>query len=781
MLDTDFAFHWDGGGDAFSHLRVVRFDIRDAMSAPFEATLLLHTRKADDDLDPYDLVGKVGTLRIATGTDPHVRAFHGLIVSAEDRGATSHGSLYEIVMMPPLARAMHRRRSRIFLEKTTRQIIEAVLRGDPKMSAGDADGSHPDDLRGAFSPPAEKYAFRLKDTARIDDKNARHHCVQYEESDFDFVSRLLEEDGIAYHFEHTDKQIVFVMSDNDAGRARLDPADPLAPDVLGRQLDAMRMGGRLRPTKVKLLDYNWQKPKLDMGAEAKGDGDDLFVVAYPGRHRESSDKGAQLAKASLERFQTEARHATAAGGCRLLGAGTIFAFHDPVARFEGEYLVTKARLRGIAEGELPPGEGPVERLPGGGPFHCDVELVRRGHGKSPDESKFRPPRHTPKPLIHGTQTATVVDEPSNRGVEIHVGGPDGNENGCVRLKFPWDVETDRHDKEPTSKWVRVSQVFAGAGGGAVAHPRVGTEVIVAYENGDPDKPVVVGRVYNGIQPAAALGKGAATVTTLKSLSSPGGKVWNEFQFNDTAGKEQVNLHAGKDWNSDVGNNRTESVTNDSKSTVKANRTEKTGGKRDTEVTGSNTEKVDGHEKVTVGGGQEVIVTGAQDISVSGNRSLSVGASHSISVTGAEDHTITGAHSLTASASQTVSVGASKTEGIGASYDLSIAAAMTVGVGAVHVLNTPIAITNAPVCATNGIAWTVSASAKAEIDTSDFKAISGGPAVVEGATVTINGSGEVTISGGAVKIKGGSITIVADGALKLNGATVEIAGGTVKVN
>ena len=779
-LDLDFAFHWEGGGDDFAHLHVVRFDIRDALSAPYEASLLLHARTAGDDVDPCDLVGKLGTLRIATGANPDLRAFHGLIVSAEDRGATRHGSLFEVVMMPPLARAGHRKRSRIFHGKTTRQIVEAVLKGDPKMTPGDGDGSRPSELRSAFSPPVEKFVWRLVASERVDDPTARPYTVQYEESDLDFVARILEEEGISYHFEHTDKQVVLVMSDSDAGRHKLDPFDALSPARPGRHLESMRMGGRLRPTKVKLLDYNWQKPKLDVGAEAKGAGDDLFVHAYPGRHRESAEHGAPLAKALLERFQTEARHASASGSCRLLGAGAIFRFEHAVERFEGEYLVTKARLRGMAHGELPPGHQPADAFPDELPFRCDVELVRRGQRKNVQESCFRPARATPKPHIQGTQTATVADDPWARGAEIHVGGPEGNENGCVRLKFPWDAESDRHAKEPTSKWVRVSQLFAGAGGGAVSHPRVGTEVIVSYENGDPDMPIVVGRVYNGVQPAPAAGKGAATVTTLKSLSSPGGKVFNEFQFNDTAGKEQVALHAGKDWNSDVGNDRKETVKNNSTSDVGVDRSESTGGNRTTSVKGNNSETVSGDESVSVTGSQTISVSADQTIGVAAARKLTVGGAHTISVGAAEEHSIGAAHSLAVGAGQKVSVGASKDESVAASYALKVGAVMSIDAGGAYALKTPTATTDAASCTTKSTSWAVSASASAAIQTTDFKVVAGASAVIQGATVTVSASGEVTISGAAVKIKGGSISLEG-GSIKIAGGTVDITGSVVNVN
>ena len=770
MLDNDFAFRWDGG-DGGSNLQVVRFTMEDAISAPYELRLLLHTRASEGELDPFDLLGKLGTLRISTGTSPPVRSIHGIISSAEDMGSTAAGSLYELVLFPPFSRAMHRTRSRIFLEKTTRQIIEAVLKSDPKMQPGEAGESSADDLLGAFSPVNELFAWRLLDPSRIDDTKVRPYAVQYEESDFDFVARLLEEEGIGYHFEHTSTEIILVMSDHDGGRQKLDPFEPLAPARRGRHLDQVRLGGRLRPTKVKLVDYNWQKPKLSMTAEAKGDAEDLFVQAYPGRFVESPDHGTPLAKAVLERFQTEGRFGTAGGSCRLLGAGTIFKLQHAIGRYEGEYLVTRAVLRGHAEGELGPGLQSGENLPSSEPFHVDVEIVRRGASDSAAESHFRPARRTPKPRILSTQTATVVDDPNARGVEIHVGGPPGNENGCVRLKFHWDTDAARQAKEPASMWVRVGQMFAGAGGGSVSHPRVGTEVIVAYEDGDPDRPIVVGRVYNGIQPAAALGKGAATVSTMKSLSSPGGKVFNELQFDDTAGSEKLNLTAGKDWNSNIGHDREETVTNDSTSTVKVNRTEKTGATRTTHVVTKNDETVDGDETVTITGRQTLTITSGQDQTVTADRNLTVTGPHKVTV-GPETYTVNGAEKMT--------ITAAKTEEIGAAYDLTVTAAMTVNANATHTLNTPSATTNAPLIADNSTLWSVSASAAATINTTVLSAVAQGPATIQGATVTVTAAGDVIISGASVQIKGGSISLEA-GSIKIAGGTVDITGGVVKVN
>lgn len=795
---SDFAFHWDGGGTEWEQLRVVAFEIKDAISEPYEARLVLHARGADNEVDPETLVGALGTLRIATLTDPAVRAFHGLIVEAAELGTSRDGMLYEVFLAPPIARAMHRVKSRIFLEKTTKEIIEAVLKGDPNMSADDPSFEAPGNLGDAFEAPKEVYAFRIKDTARIEDKKTRPYCVQYNESDFAFVTRLLAEEGISYHFEHHAAAIVLVMSDHDGGKTKLDPADALGPSVRGRVIDQVRLGRRLRASKFRLNDFNWQKPALDMKTEAKGDGDEsLAFDVYPGLYPDEPKQGEPLAKVRLERLQTEARYAEVLSPTRLLGAGHVFEMTHPTARYEGEYLVVKADIVGFSEGEL----GGSDRLPpgvriphDGRPYIAKLECARRGSGGSAEESKYRPTLLS-KPRIIGTQTAMVTAEPSTKGQEIHVGGPEGNENGCVRLKFHWDLETDRHDKEPTSCWVRVSQVFAGAGGGSVHHPRVGTEVIVDFQDADPDRPIVVGRVYNGEQPPPATGKGAATVSTMKSMASPGGKVNNELLFDDTAGSEQVMLNAGKDWNTTVGNDRNESVKNNSSSTVDVDRTEDTGANRSTHVGGNNEETVDGDESVTVSGNQTISVSGNQDetisgnetLGVSGNRDVTVGASQSVGVSADASLTIGASNTVSVGASEAYSVGASqdvsisaaKTESIGAVYSLNVGALMTVNVGGPHMRSSPVDMTSTTAHTINSSTTDINAAASATINTATFTANASGEATLQGATINVSG-GDITISGGTVSIKAGAILLEA-GSIKIAGGGTDITGSVVKVN
>ena len=242
MTTSDFTFAWEHAASPdgpWGHLSVVRFRGREELSALYRYDLVLLARAPAAEIDPHDLAGARATLRIATLTAPAYKLVHGVIVEAEELGPVPEGMLYRAVLMPPLVRARHRTRCRIFLEKTTRQIVDAVLQGDPNLTLDPAPPSRTTSAsRPRFTPAAEKLAWRIADPSRIDDARVRAHCVQYNESDLAFVARLLEDEGLSYHVENGAGLCLLVISDSDEGKARLDPFDALGPAVAARHVGA---------------------------------------------------------------------------------------------------------------------------------------------------------------------------------------------------------------------------------------------------------------------------------------------------------------------------------------------------------------------------------------------------------------------------------------------------------------------------------------------------------------------------------------------------------------
>ncbi len=803
MANYDFRFAWEGAeGAPWSHLLVAQIRGREAMGALFRYELIVLAKAPAPEIDPGDLVGQRATIRMSTLTNPVCRVVHGIISEAEELYPAPEGMLYRLVLSPPLVRAKHRKRCRIFLDKTLRQILEAVLTGDPNYVKGNGmvaepdDGSSPD-----FSPALQFFTMRIADPSRLDDPTVRPYVVQYNESDHDFMARLLEDEGLSYHFESGQGVSLLVISDADGGRTRLEPFAPCGPGVSAREVATMKLGARLRPKSVRLDDYDWRKPALMLAADSQSVAEDLAEYHWPGGYQDAASRGEPLAKVMLERYGVEAEYATGEGKVRLLGAGSIFQLEHPKPRYEGEYLVTMIEInadqQGVATLDMPQPNVP---------FSCRFECVRRGKDGVVRDSAFRPARLTPKPRIVGSQTAFVTAAPGSVGAEIHVGGPQDGEIGCVRLRFHWDRELMRHQKEPTSAWVRVSQMFTGAGLGAVWHPRVGSEVVVEHIDGDPDRPIVTGRVYNGANLPPAPSVGSPTISTFKSLSSPGAAGYNEFMFDDAAGAELIRLHAAKDWNNEVVHDRNETIGNNSSSAVRVNRTETTGQNRSTTVGNNNTEIVGVNESISVGanqstsvginqslsvgvnqsttiGANQMLAVGAnQTVSIGANQATQIGANHDVSIGGAETEKIAASQSTMIGATHTLVVGAAETIAIGGVQNTRIGGSQTISVGGSQTLQAggPQSLTapSQALQADSSISLTGGSSITA---TAPFTAITGGAVLVLTGPTTLMTGGSVSISGGTIAINGGSVSIKGSPVTVDGGASVDVSAGVIKLN
>ncbi len=544
----EFFFAWEGADHPegpWGHLRLLELRGEEYLSRPFYFEVELFHDGQGGEVAVRDLVGSKAALKWHTRSDPTYRILHAVIVSAEELdevGTQAAAGRYRVTLMPPFWRAAMMRKSIIYLHKTLRETIEQVLERS-SLGAGlqKFAGGRPlsvGDTFDTYEAPTLTYTWAVRDAARLDDATVRPYCVQYDESDVDFVSRLLEEEGIAYHFEFGDAECLLVMSDFDAGRQ--EAVKPFGAGVVGREVFQWRAGGRLRPRSVHLDDYNWEKPNLDLRAQSPSGVTDFTNIVHPGRYQASEAHGKALARVREERFDTEREYATGEGHCRALGAGTVFTLEHAATRFAGNYLTTQVRHRAVQRMFASGDEASEET------YRLTFECIRCG-ADGPGESKFRPDRLTPTPRIHGTQTAIVTAEPGDDSAEINVGGP--CDIGCVRVRFHWDMDSARVDNEGSSCWIRVSQFFAGSDHGALWHPRVGDEVIVEFLDGDPDRPIITGRVYNGLNPAPENATKRPTYSAIKSNTSPNNGNYNLIAFEDLQGSEEIIIHAARDWNS----------------------------------------------------------------------------------------------------------------------------------------------------------------------------------------------------------------------------------------
>ncbi len=603
METGTFAFQIDG---VSSPISVARFDGEEAISELFQYHLWLTS--SDPALSCEDVVGKTAVLTLSSESTP--RHVHGIVSRFSQGEEGKKLTVYRATLVPKAWRLLHRHDARIFQELGVADIIEKVLKGA---------GLTGDDYRISLQA----------------DHPTREYCVQYRESDWAFLSRLMEEEGIFYQFEHDADKHVLVIGDGPQVHAAIDaPAtiayrQPLGAMAHSESVSRFTYTEEIRPGKVTLNDFNFKKPAVAMAASAAGSVDsDLEVYDYPGDY-EVPDGGSQLAKIRLEEWQSLRKVAHGASGCARLTAGYRFTLsehsHDAHNR---EYLVTRLHRRGVQQQM---GEGGGDR---GEAYASDFHAV-------PADVPFRPLRRTPRPTVNGVQTAVVV-------------GPDGeeiytDEHGRVKVHFPWDRLGNKDEK--SSCWIRVSQSWAGPGWGAMSIPRVGHEVIVDFVEGDPDRPIIVGRVYHGTNKPPYTLPDDMTKSTWKSCTSTGGDGYNEIRFEDKKDKEELFIHAQKDWTISVEHDKTETVGKDEKVTIDGN--------ADRSVSGDQSEAISGDRNITVDGDHAESISGDMSIAVDGDKDEEVSKNSKEKVTKDKTVTVSGAYKLSVDDTITIKCGDGK--------------------------------------------------------------------------------------------------------------------------
>ncbi len=593
--ESIFTFESDGYSD---ELRVLRVNGTEGMSELFSFKIELAARDGEIDLDA--IVGIPAQLDI--NYEDGTRSIYGIVSRFEQGVAGETFTPYYAEFVPRVWLLTQRSKSRIFQEKTVKEIVEQVLT-DAEIQS-------------------DYFRFALQRTNYV----KRDYCVQYRESDWNFISRLLEEEGIFYFFEHQEGKEVLVMADSSDVYVPIDGAsdvvfrDPSGAVEAEEFIYDFRYSQQIKSGTSVLRDYNFERPTLDLTKNQAADRDPaLEVYEFPGLYMDEGT-GAELTRIRLESSQAKRLLGEGQSVCRRLVPGYKFTLADYTRNsFNQEYLLISVRHVGTQ---------PLGQDDASGRFTYDNRFQC-----IPSNTPYRPVRKTTKPVVEGTQTA-VVTGPS--GEEIYV-----DKYGRVKVQFPWDREGQRNEK--SSCWIRVSQLWAGASWGAMWIPRIGHEVIVDFLEGDPDRPIIVGRIYNGDNmPPYPLDQ-EKTKSTIKSDSTKGHGGFNEYRFEDKKGSEEIYQHAqknltittvndknqstGHDESLSIGHDRTKTVTHDETTTVTNDRTETVNGKETITIKGDRTEDIqDGNEKVTVHTGNRTINvnTGNDEHNVlTGNRTVNV--------------------------------------------------------------------------------------------------------------------------------------------------------------
>jgi type VI secretion system secreted protein VgrG len=455
------------------------------------------------------------------------------------------------------------------------------------------------------------------------------YCVQYRETSFNFVSRLMEEFGIFYYFDHsTEGKHTMVLADQSSTL----PACPSSPISYDTQVGGIydpeaisdwHVGQEVRTGKYTVTDYNFITPSTSLLANDPtvvqlSASQPLELFDYPGLHT-TKDQGDTVAKTRMQEEEAGYMVVQAASNCRAVMSGYSFVLKN---HYRGDqntnYVVTEVRHYATA-GQTYTTAG----TQGGEVYSNNLTCI-------PASVTYRPPRVTPKPFVQGPQPALVVGK---AGEEIWV-----DKYGRVIVQFYWDRLGKQN--ENSSCWIRTSQPWAGGNWGAMWIPRIGQEVLVSFLEGDPDRPVITGRVYNANQMPPYTLPDYQTRSTFMSRTSKGGGAsnYNELRFEDLKGKEQIFMNAEMDMDLRVEKDSREFIGANRHLVVTTNQQEQVQADKHLQVQGNHFEQIQGNMSLQVTGNQMESVTGNKSLAVTGNQSESVTGNLSLAVTGQQQDT-----------------------------------------------------------------------------------------------------------------------------------------------
>jgi type VI secretion system secreted protein VgrG len=703
------------GADA---LLVSRFGAREEISRPFEFDLELISETENVDADK--LLGVAVTLQFKLPGDAGVRYFNGIVTEFSQEGYEDRHHVYHATLRPWFWLLSRTSDCKIFQGKSVPDIFQAVVN----------QYKFPD--------------FKLKLSGSYSPKN---YCVQYRETDFNFLSRLLEQEGIHYFFEHQDGKHVMVLADDSNAHSKIKgyetvPYYPPTTSAGQRErdhLDSWAQKKSVESGAYSLTDYDYSAPKkslLQTSSISKSHArSDFEIFDYPAELGVyDSGEATRIAKVRIQELQTTQTLSRGTGNAAGLATGHNFSLSKyPRSDLNIEYLIIGSNLTISADVHT---SGAAE---GGAELRINLDAI---DAKTP----YRPQRITPKPVVQGAQTAVVV----GNGEEIYT-----DKYGSVKVQFPWD----RHGKndENSSCWIRVAQVWAGKQWGAMHIPRVGQEVIVSFLEGDPDQPIITGRVYNGANMPVYDLPGNKTQSGIKSRSSKDGAAanFNEIRFEDLKGSELVTIHAEKDHelsvehdeNHTVGNDETHKVGHDETLAVGHDETISVGRDRSKSVGGNEAVTVDKDRNKSVKGGESITVGKSRNSSVGDNDSTNVGSDQTFAVGKNQSISIGEGRSLSVGKDETITISGKRTESVAKDEEISLGKDRKVTVAENDNL-------------TVGKNLVIDAADEITLKSGDASVIlkKDGTITIKGKDITLDGSGKVNIKASSdVTIKGSKVS------------------------
>lgn len=710
--------------DPLGELTVVSAQITEAVSGVARASV---SALGGDGADLDGAPGQPAHLSFEDAESGVTRHFHFIVKSVHFDGRhLRERRRYEVELVHELYALSLRSDARIFQDKDVKDIVSEVLQG-----AG---------------VPAAHVSFSIQRALP-----RREYCVQYRETDLDFISRLVEHEGI-FFFAHDDEsstQLTFADAQSAFPPIEGDSKIPLRQGH-GYGITGLFFESKPTPGKVTLSDYDFTRPGADLTVRQDSGGGPGDWFEYTAGHRTQAE-GQALAGIRLQALRAEGRVGHGTSSSMALRAGSWFELEGAQrAALNGKYLITEV-------------EHFMERGTISNRFRC-----------IPFDRAYRPPRTAPRPVMRGAHSA-VVTGPS--GSEIHT-----DEHGRMKAKFFWD-RVGKNDDE-SSCWMRVGQLPTG---GSLALARVGWEMAVVYIDGDPDRPVAVARLYNAEKTSPYGYPAAKTRTALQTPSSPGGGKSNEIRMEDGSGGMELFVNASKDYVGQVNNNMTE--------TIAVNETLTVGSDCEINVGASQEISVGGNESTTVGDLAGVVVKADRTRSVGGSETVSVGGSLAMTVGGSDSETTGGSHTTLAalgvtrssSGAQSLTVGGSLVNAAGAGVGVAIAGAKSETIGgmklAVSAATVGESVVGALASTVGGVVVQASGGNREGVT-------KGVAAITVGGVACANAGSKVSIKGKKVAIRvagianflgGGGILNMTAGSASFVGLVVLDASGSITIS
>jgi type VI secretion system secreted protein VgrG len=714
--------------------RPLRVWVSEALNQPYRAVIdvVCDVQSADTEA----LLGASALLSLTRG-DHDVRRIYGIVEEINYLGFVEHRLAIRVHLVPAFALLRQRVDSRIWQGESVQDIVSEVLEA---------------------ALPGYDRSFDLADVER--GQGEREICVQYAESDLQFISRLLEDEGIVYEFvPDSDKrhEILTLRDANPQYAALLNVDDTDEFPIIVNQpaeaelesIQSLEWTRLLTSTAAAHNHHDWTHPKAPLSGSADGQderGRVRRIYAHGGRRFLGDDMGerSQDLRAVQALTGKVARGTSNITGLRP-GLKIKVSGHDR-EDLEREYLITEV----VHTGAAPDIAGELGIT--GDHYANEFECV-------PADATIRPRHDTPRPRIYGPQTAIVTGE---AGEEITT-----DEHGRIKIQFHWE-QAPRYD-DSSSCWVRCSQSWAGLNWGAQFIPRVGMEVVVEFLEGNPDRPLVTGCVYNGDNPPPFKLPDNKTQSGVMSQSSPGGGGFNALRFEDAKDNEQVNLRAQK--------NLVVEALNDAQRTIGHDEAREIGNDRHDKVGNDETREVGHDQQLKVVNDQSLEVGNLQQISIKGDRTEKIDGALEQEVVGTKTVKIGDKQAIDVGSDHTLVVGGAMTEKVGGTYTLKVSEDGSVSI-----------IGDSAHTASNVL---ISADTKLELDAGgDAKLSAGGKldmsatgnlSVGSQASTTVEGTSKVLIqcggasiileSSGDIVLKGTNITLDAQGSLTTKGGSI----------